>query len=68
MKHLIENCYFTVDNAVLIQANGIPMGLDRAPFWANLFLYAYVLNYMSDLIAFDKVRACHFYAIKPSIN
>ena len=66
MKHLIENCYFTVDNPVLIQANGIPMRLDRAPFLA--ILYAYVLNYMSDLIAFDKVRACHFYAIKPSIN
>ena len=68
VKHLIENCYFTVGNTVLRQAIGIPMGIDPAPFWANLFLYAYEVNYMADLIASDKVKACHFHSIKRFID
>ena len=32
VKHLIQNCYFTVGNIVLRQAIGIPMGIDPAPF------------------------------------
>ena len=62
VKHLIENCYFTVGNTVLRQAIGIPMGIDPAPFWANLFLYAYEVNYMSELIPLDKVKARHFHS------
>ena len=68
VKHLIENCYFTVGKTVLRQAIGIPMGIDPAPFWANLFLYAYEVNYMSDLIASDKVKARHFHSIKRFID
>ena len=68
VKHLIENCYFTVGNTVLRQAIGIPMGIDPAPFWANLFLYAYEVNYMSDLIASDKVKARHFHSTRRFID
>ena len=68
VKHLIENCYFTVGNTVLRQAIGIPMGIDPAPFWANLFLYAYEVRYMSDLIASDKVKARHFHSTKRFID
>ena len=68
VKHLIENCYFSVGNTVLRQAIGIPMGIDPAPFWANLFLYAYEFNYMSDLIASDKGKARHFHSIKRFID
>ena len=68
VKHLIENCYFTVGNTVLRQAIGIPMGIDPAPFWANLFLYAYESNYMSDLIALDKVKARHFHSTNRFID
>ena len=32
VKHLIENCYFTVGNTVLRQAIGIPMEIDPALF------------------------------------
>ena len=39
VRFLITNCYFTVGNLVLKQDIGIPMGIDPAPFWANLFLY-----------------------------
>ena len=68
VKHLIENCYFTVGNTVLRQAIGIPMGIDPAPFWANLFLYAYEVNYMSELIVLDKVKARHFHSTKRFID
>ena len=34
VKHLVQNCYFTVGNIVMRQAIGIPMGIDPAPFWA----------------------------------
>ena len=68
VKHLIENCFFTVGNAVLRQAIGIPMGIDPAPFWANLFLYAYETNYMSNLISLDKVKARHFHSTKRFID
>ena len=39
LNHLITNCYFTVGNIVMRQKIGIPMGIDPAPFWANLYLY-----------------------------
>ena len=68
VKHLIENCYFTVGNTVLRQAIGIPMGIDRAPFWANLFLYAYEASYISELIDLDKVKARHFHSTKRFID
>ena len=68
VKHLIENCFFSVGNTVLRQAIGIPMGIDPAPFWANLFLYAYESSYVSDLIATDKVKARHFHSTKRFID
>ena len=60
VKHLIQNCYFSVGNIVLRQAIGIPMGIDPTPFWANLFLYQFEQRYMANLIDSDKVKACHF--------
>ena len=68
VKHLIQNCFFTVGNSVLRQAIGIPMGIDPAPFWANLFLYAYENRFMSDLITTDKVKARHFHSTKRFID
>ena len=38
VEYLISKCYFTVGNPVFMQKIGIPMGIDSAPFWANLFL------------------------------
>ena len=36
---LIKSCYFTFEKMVFKQDIGIPMGIDPAPFWENLFLY-----------------------------
>ena len=41
INHLIEDCFFNARNVTMKQAIGIPMGIDPAPFWANLFLYSY---------------------------
>ena len=68
MKHLIQNCYFTVGNTVLRQAIGIPMGIDPAPFWANIFLYAYEVEYISQLITTDKGKARCFHSTKRFID
>ena len=61
-KHLISNCFFTVGNMTMQQTIGIPMGIDPAPFWANLFLYTYERDYMKSLIGFDKVKAKCFHS------
>ena len=67
-KHLIENCYFMVGNSLLRQKIGIPVGIDPAQFWANLFLYTYEDEYTSEFISNDKVKACHFHATKRFID
>ena len=67
-KHLIENCYFDIGNLTLKQDIGIPMGIDPAPFWANLFLYTYEEAYMSDLIKEDKIKARHFHSTNRFID
>ena len=39
MKYILDNCYFKLGNKISRQVNGIPMGSDSAPFFANLFLF-----------------------------
>ena len=50
-----------------LQKTGIPMGIDPALSWANLFLYT-KNEYMSELISSDKVKARHFHANKRFID
>ena len=54
--------------SLLRQKIDVPMGIDPAPFWANLFLYTYENEYMSELISNDKVNARHFLATKRFIG
>ena len=49
VHHLITKCYFNVGNIILLQTIGIPMGIDPAPFWANLFLHHYEVKYIQNL-------------------
>lgn len=60
VDHLITNTYFEVGNLLVRQSIGIPMGIDPAPFWANLYLYSYENKFMKRLIKNDKVRARKF--------
>ena len=66
VKHLIQNSFFLVGNLTMRQAIGIPMGIDPAPFWANLFLYTFEKEYMTNLI--EKVKARHFHGTKRFID
>ena len=50
------------------QAIGIPMGIDPAPFWANLFLYTYEEAYISNLISTDPVKARYLNSTKRFID
>ena len=46
------------------QAIWISMGIDPAPFWANLFLYFHQEEYMPSLISSDKINARYFHSSK----
>ncbi len=58
--HLIKETYFQIGNLLLKQCVGIPMGIDPAPFWANLHLYSYEYTYVTNLMRTDKARAMKF--------
>ena len=60
VDYLITNTYFEVGNLLIRQSIGIPMGIDPAPFWANLYLYFYENKFISHLITNDKARARKF--------
>ena len=58
--HLIKETYFQIGNLLFKQHIGIPMGIDPAPFWANLHLYAYECRFITNLMKTDKSRAIKF--------
>ena len=58
--HLITELYFEVGNLIFRQSIGIPMGIDPAPFWANLYLYKYECDHVTKLIKSDKHRALKY--------
>ena len=60
VKHLIKETYFQIGNLLFKQCIGIPMGIDPAPFWANLHLYAYECKFMTSLMSTDKRKAMRF--------
>jgi len=47
---LVKNTFVIVGNKIYQQVIGIPMGTDCAPYLANLFLYAYELEFLSDTL------------------
>ena len=57
VTHLIKECYFQFANLVLKQSIGIPMGIDPAPHWANLYLYSYEEAHVSNLMKTNPVAA-----------
>ena len=68
VKHLIENCFFTVANITLKQDIGIPRGIDLVPFWAYLCLYFYENQIMKELFSNNKIKSRHFHSTKRFIN
>ena len=73
VKHLILSCFFVVGNMLFIQGIGIPMGIDPAPFWANIYLYTYESKYIDNLTKNNsskdnKIRARKFHATSRFID
>ena len=60
LQFLINNSYFCVGKQVFRQKIGIPMGLDPAPFLANLFLAYYEIHFIDELRKTDYGRAKKF--------
>ena len=58
--HLIKETFFQIGNLLFKQCVGIPMGIDPAPFWANLHLYSYEYTFITNLIKTNKARAIKF--------
>ena len=44
------------------------MGIDPAPFWANLYLYSYENDFMTNTIGNDRSRAKRFHATRRFID
>ena len=57
---IIFNAYFHVADEVYRQIIGIPMGIDPAPFMANLYLYTYEFEKMEELTRSDRGVALKF--------
>ena len=53
---------------VFTQIIGIPMGIDPAPFWANLHLYSYGSDFILKLIKCNKARALKYHSIARFID
>ena len=68
LKHLIVDSYFQVGNKLLVQSIGIPMGIDPAPFWANLYLYKYECAFVSELTHGHIQRARKFHGCSRFID
>ena len=62
VKHLTK-CYFEVTNLIVLQTSDIPMGIDPAPFMANLYLSEHEFDVMGKLIKEDIARAKTFHEI-----
>ena len=63
VKHLILETYFQIGDMLFRQCIGIPMGIDSAPFWANLYLHFYESEYITKLIK-SKDRQVRFRGFK----
>ena len=57
---IVMNAYFQVGDVIYRQIIGIPMGIDPAPFMANLYLYKNEFEYMEDLTKRDYGKALKF--------
>ena len=68
VPYVINNCHFSVGNFILRQSIGIPMGSDPSPWWANLYLYSFEVEYMKKIIKNDKVQARSYHGARRFID
>ena len=68
VSYLIKKCYFRVGNQTFKQDIGIPMGIDPAPFWANLFLFHYEDKFVQKLVSSGSPRAYKYHGTNRFID
>ena len=68
VSFIISNCSFTVGNVIFQQIIGIPMGIDPAPFWTNLFLYFHENKFIQSLIFSGSKKAFFYHWIERFIG
>ena len=54
VEDLITQSFFSFGNLVFQQCIGIPMGIDPAPFWANLYFYHFESEFVLKLSRNDR--------------
>ena len=54
-------CYFEVRNLTILQTIGIPIRIEPAPHWANLYLSKHECDFMGKLITDGIARAKRFH-------
>ena len=60
VDHLISQSFFSLGNLVFRQCIGIPMGIDPAPFWANLYLYHFESKFITKMSRSERYRGFKF--------
>ena len=60
VSYLIKECNFQFGTKTFSQKIGITMGIDPAPFWANLYLYYYEKQYVMSQISLNYRKALMF--------
>ena len=68
MSFLINKCFFSIGDMIFKQDIGIPMGIDPAPFWDNLFLYFFESNYIKQFISNGSSKAYKYHEFSRSID
>ena len=60
VNQLVEMFNFLIDNIYIQIGSAVPMGTDRAPLVADLFLFSYEFEFMKSLIRTDLSVAAKF--------
>ena len=57
LEFLMNNCYFTMGDNIFRQLIGVPMGVDPAPYIADLTLWFFENKYLDELYKLDYFSA-----------
>ena len=60
VNHFIFQLFFSLGNLVFRQCIGIPMGIDPAPLWANLYLYYFESKFITKMSRSEQYRGFKF--------
>ena len=68
MSFLINKCFFTIGNMIFKQDVGIPMNIDPALIWANIYLSFIESKYIKKLILNGSSKVYKHHGVSRFIN